>query len=100
MENENYKENEIFKEITNFCKECSSHENCPEEECVLYRIENIVSNKKKYFVKIEETLSRVVEVEAKSKEEAIEMVEEKYNNEKIVLNAEDYINTNIDIYEN
>lgn len=32
----------ILNETTNFCNECSSKECCPEEECVLYRIEQIV----------------------------------------------------------
>ena len=41
----------ILYEITNFCKECSSHNCCPEEDCVLFRIEKLVlkekNNKKK-----------------------------------------------------
>lgn len=32
----------ILLEISNFCETCSSHENCPEEECVLYRIEKLL----------------------------------------------------------
>ena len=32
----------ILIEIFNFCQTCPSHENCPEEECVLYRIEKII----------------------------------------------------------
>ena len=35
---------EILTEITDFCRECPSHEDCPEEECVLYRIEQIIEN--------------------------------------------------------
>ena len=35
---------EILTEITDFCRECPSHENCPEEECVLYRIEQIIQD--------------------------------------------------------
>lgn len=35
---------EILTEITDFCSECPSHENCPEEECVLYRIEQIIED--------------------------------------------------------
>ncbi len=38
--------NKILKEITEFCKECASHECCSEEYCVLYRIEQIITNKK------------------------------------------------------
>ena len=33
---------EILLEISEFCKNCPSHENCPEEECVLYRIEKML----------------------------------------------------------
>lgn len=33
---------EILNEITSVCENCKSHENCQEEECVLYRIEEIV----------------------------------------------------------
>lgn len=36
------KEDEILNEITTFCNECASKESCSEEECVLYRIEQIV----------------------------------------------------------
>ncbi|MBP3920795.1 MAG: hypothetical protein J6D28_04445 [Bacilli bacterium] len=34
----------ILKEIANFCEECESHECCPEKDCVLYRIEQLVVN--------------------------------------------------------
>ncbi len=40
----------ILLEISNFCENCSSHECCPEEDCVLFRIEKLVVkniNKKK-----------------------------------------------------
>ena len=37
-------EDKILTEITDFCEECASHECCPEEECVLFRIEQIVTN--------------------------------------------------------
>lgn len=32
----------ILNEIFSFCEECPSHECCPEDECVLFRIEQIV----------------------------------------------------------
>lgn len=38
--------NKILLEITNFCKECSSNNCCSESACVLYRIEQIITNKK------------------------------------------------------
>jgi hypothetical protein len=34
----------ILIETTNFCEECPSHEYCPEEECILWRIEQILIN--------------------------------------------------------
>lgn len=37
-------EDKILKEITTFCETCGSKEDCPEGECVLYRIEKIVNN--------------------------------------------------------
>ena len=33
---------EILLEISNFCEECPSHECCTEEECILYRIEQLI----------------------------------------------------------
>lgn len=90
----------ILNETTNFCNGCSSKECCPEEECVLYRIEQIVSNKKKtYKVEITETSQRVEEVEAESEEEAIDIVEEQYRNGEIVIEYNDYKGYEIDIFK-
>lgn len=36
---------EILSEIYDFCEECPSHDNCPENECVLFRIEQIILDK-------------------------------------------------------
>lgn len=44
----------------------------------------------KYRVNVEELLSRIVEVEADSDEEAEEKVREMYINEDIVLDASDF----------
>jgi len=43
----------------------------------------------KYKVEVKEVLSRLVEVKAKSEEEAIKKVEKKYRNEEIVLDWKD-----------
>lgn len=43
----------------------------------------------KYKVNIEELLSRIVEVEADNEEDAENKVRSMYNNEEIVLNADD-----------
>ena len=44
----------------------------------------------KYKVNVEELLSRIVEVEAESEEEAEDKVREMYINEDIVLDASDF----------
>lgn len=47
----------ILNETTKFCNTCPSKECCPENECVLYRIEQIVlkwNKKKKRPIKKEE----------------------------------------------
>ncbi|BAG09099.1 hypothetical protein FMG_P0050 (plasmid) [Finegoldia magna ATCC 29328] len=46
----------------------------------------------KYNVEIVETLRKVVEIEAKTEEEAIRKVEEMYFNEDIVLDSDDFDN--------
>ena len=90
----------LLKEITDFCKECPSHECCPEEECILYRIEEITLNKKKTFqVEITEISQRVEEVEAESEEEAIDIVDELFRNGEIVLEYNDYKGYEIDIFK-
>ena len=43
--------------------------------------------------KITETLQRQIEVEASSKEEAIKKAKEQYQNQEIVLNENDYVDT-------
>lgn len=40
------KENNVLTQINNFCEECSEKENCVEDECVLFRIENIILGEK------------------------------------------------------
>lgn len=44
----------------------------------------------KYKVNVEELLSRIVEVEADSDEEAEDKVREMYKNEEIILDASDF----------
>lgn len=44
----------------------------------------------KYKVNVEELLSRIIEVEADSDEEAEEKVREMYRNEEIVFDASDF----------
>lgn len=44
----------------------------------------------KFQVEIEEILQRVEEVEAKSLEEALDIIDEKYDNQEIILDSEDF----------
>lgn len=52
---------------------------------------------KTYFVEVIETLSRKVEVEANDTSEAIEKVKNMYHDEEIVLDNEDYQDTEFEI---
>ena len=45
----------------------------------------------KYSVEIKETLARRIEIEAETKNEAQEAVEQLYREEKIVLTADDFV---------
>lgn len=45
---------------------------------------------KKYNVIIEETLSKVVRVEAETEDDAIDKIESMYSNQEIVLSADDF----------
>lgn len=51
----------------------------------------------KYRVEIIETLSRTIEIEAKSEENAVEKVRRKYQNCDIILEASDYQETEISV---
>lgn len=53
----------------------------------------------KYTIEIQETLSRIIEIEASSAEEAIYKVKQMYREEEIVLGGDDYVLTEIEEYE-
>ena len=53
----------------------------------------------KYKVEITETLSRIVEVEAENKDSAVSKIKDFYRQEKIVLDSNDYLDTEIKIFE-
>lgn len=55
---------------------------------------------KTFEIEITELLSRIIEVEAETENEAFEKVNEMYQNEKIVLDSSDYVDTEIKIFEN
>ena len=52
----------------------------------------------KFKVEVKEILARVVEVEAPDKDEAVAKIQDQYDNQEIVLDSGDYIETNIDIF--
>jgi len=54
---------------------------------------------KSYKVEIREILSLVVDIEANSEKEAVELVADKYDNQEYVLTNEHYIDTEFQIYE-
>ena len=87
----------VLNEITNYCEEeCISRENCPEEECILYRIEKIVEPELKEFeIEVTEILQRVVKVKATNKDEALKIVHRRYKDEEIVLDYEDCVSNHI-----
>ncbi|MBR6962658.1 MAG: DpnD/PcfM family protein [Prevotella sp.] len=51
----------------------------------------------KYRIEVREVLCRIVEAEADSEKEAVEQVKEKYRCSNIVLDASDYIETEIGV---
>lgn len=51
----------------------------------------------KFTVRIVETLSRDVEVEAASEDEAIQKIEKKYTDAEIVLDSSDHSGTDMEI---
>lgn len=52
-----------------------------------------------YKIEIKETLSRIINIEADNEEGAIRKVRDQYKNQKIVLDDSDYIDTEINFYE-
>ena len=50
-----------------------------------------------FKIEVKETLSKLIEVEANSVDEAIALVENLYNSEKIVLSANEHQCTDIDL---
>jgi len=53
------------------------------------------SRMKKFRIEVIEVLSRIVETEAESEEDAVKAVRQKYQNSEIVLDASDYVETKI-----
>lgn len=52
-----------------------------------------------YKIEIKETLSRIIDIEADNAYEAIIKAKSKYKSQEIILDSNDYIDTEINIYE-
>jgi len=52
---------------------------------------------KKYRIEVTEVLSRIVETDAENEDDAVEMVRQMYRNCEIVLDASDYVETEISV---
>ena len=52
-----------------------------------------------YKIEIQETLSKVIEIEAPSAQEAIDKAREMYRAEEIVLDGDDWVGTEIEEFE-
>ena len=48
---------------------------------------------KTFYISVTETLKRIVEVHAEDSSEALQKVEDAYYNEEIVLDSEDFVDT-------
>jgi hypothetical protein len=48
---------------------------------------------KTFKIEVKETLSRIIEIDANSANEAFLKIQNLYNNEEIVLDADDYVET-------
>ena len=51
----------------------------------------------KYRIEVTEVLSRIVETEAENEDDAVEMVRQMYRNCGLVLDASDYVETEISV---
>jgi hypothetical protein len=55
---------------------------------------------KTFEFEIKEFLSRIIEVKANTEDEALEKVKEMYQKEEIILDSSDYVDTEINKFEN
>jgi hypothetical protein len=52
-----------------------------------------------FKAEITETLTKTIDIKANSKEDALKEIQKMYNNEEIILDSSDYINTEIQLIE-
>ncbi|HCJ51127.1 MAG: protein dpnD [Shewanella vesiculosa] len=53
---------------------------------------------KTFEIEIKETLSKIIEIQANSIEDAIKKATLLYNNEEIILSSDDYLDTEIESF--
>lgn len=61
-------------------------------------IENCITDMETFKIEIQEFLSKIVEVQASSEDEALNIVKSMYNEEEIILTYEDIVSTEISPY--
>lgn len=52
-----------------------------------------------FKIEIKETLSNIIEIQAENEQQAIDIIKKKYNNEEIILDSNNYIDTEISNYK-
>lgn len=55
---------------------------------------------KKFEIEIKELLARTIEIKANTEDEALQKIKEMYQKEEIILDSSDYIDTEINKFEN
>lgn len=55
---------------------------------------------KRYYVSVTETLNVVVSVDAESEKEAVQKVQDAYNNSEIVLDSDNFCGETVEIEDN
>lgn len=61
-------------------------------------MKDVINNMNKYKVEITEYLQKIIEVEAENEMDALAKIEADYKSQKIILDADDFIDKNIEIY--
>jgi len=51
----------------------------------------------KYYVSVTETLNKVVSVEAENESQAMQLVQDAYNNSEIILGSDDYCGAGLEV---
>ena len=52
---------------------------------------------KRYYVSVTETLNKVVSVDADSEKEAVQKVQDAYNNSEIILDSDNYCGKTVEV---